>query len=92
MNEIIKRFTSESPTFFKRIQAIGITLGSIGAALLVLPASVIVLPSTIVTMAGYFVAAGSVAAAVAKATVADPAVLQDTKPTLQVQSTVTPEK
>lgn len=79
MNEIIKRFTSESPTFFKRIQAIGITLGVAGAAILAIPTGTIALPAALVTAAGYFVAVGAVAAAVAKATVKDTSVLE--KPT-----------
>ncbi len=76
MNEIFKRLTNESPTFFKRIQALGITLGAIGAAILTIPVSVVALPAIINTLAGYFVAAGLVAAAVAKTTVANPDVLK----------------
>ncbi len=76
MSEIIKRLTSESPTFFKRIQAIGITLGSVGTALLLIPASVVVLPAVVITVAGYFVVAGVVATTVAKTAVADPSVLE----------------
>jgi len=93
MKELLTRLTSTSPAFFKRIQALGITLGAVGLALLAIPASVIVLPAGIITVAGYFVAAGSVAAAVSKLTVADSNVLKEqdlnrpiTGP--QVQSTV----
>lgn len=75
MNEIMTRFTSESPLFFKRIQAIGITLGTIGGAILLIPSSVITFPAIVTTIAGYFVAIGSVAAAVAKTTVVDNSVL-----------------
>ncbi len=80
MNTLIKRLTSESPTFFKRIQAIGITIGSIGLAIVALPASIIVLPAAVTTIAGYFIAIGAVAAAVAKTTVADPSVLVKSEP------------
>lgn len=76
LNEIKKRLTSESPSFFKKIQKIGITLGAAGLAIMAIPASVVVLPAALVTMAGYFVAIGSVAAAIAKTTVADPSVLE----------------
>lgn len=75
-NELLTRITNESPSFFKKIQTLGITLGAVGVALLAIPASVIVLPATVTTMAGYFIAAGTVAAAVAKTTVADAAVLE----------------
>lgn len=80
MNEIMKRMSAESPSFFKKIQAIGISLGAAGAAILVIPASVIVFPTAIITAAGYFVAVGAVAAAVAKSTVKDPAVLNPETP------------
>lgn len=75
MNEIIKRLTNESPKFFKRIQAIGIVLGSIGATILLIPSDIVVLPEIVNKMAGYFVAIGAVAAAVAKSTVKDSSVL-----------------
>lgn len=93
MNEIIKRVTNESPSFFKKIQAIALTLAAAGGAILLIPASVVVFPPAILTMAGYFVTAGAVAAAVAKTPVVDPKVLEETttKPTPQVQSTVKPE-
>lgn len=74
-NELITRVTSESPKFFKNIQKIGLTLGAVGGALLLIPASVVVLPAAVITMAGYFVAIGTVAAAVAKTTVEDKSVL-----------------
>ena len=80
MKELITRLTSESPTFFKRIMALGITLGAIGVTLLAIPASVVVLPAAVTTLAGYFIVAGSVAAAVGKTTVADSSVLP-AKPT-----------
>lgn len=76
MKEILKRLTSESPKFFKRIQALGITFGAIGGAIMAIPASVVALPAIVVTMGGYFVAVGIVAAAVAKTTVSDPSVLK----------------
>lgn len=78
-NELFTRLANESPSFFKKIQAIGLTLGAIGGAILAVPASVVVLPATVITIGGYFVAVGVVAAAVAKTTVADSSVLQDKK-------------
>lgn len=75
MKELITRLTSPSPTFFKRIQAIGITVGVIGGTLMALPTTIIILPAALSTAAGYMVAIGTVAAAVAKTPVADPTVL-----------------
>jgi len=80
MKQLLTRLTNESPNFFKKIQAIGITLGAVGVAILAIPASVIVLPATLTTVAGYFIAIGSVAAAVAKTTVANPEVLKSENP------------
>ena len=79
MKTILKRITSDSPSFFKKIQTIGITLGAVGLAIVSVPASVIALPAIVTTMAGYFIAIGTVAAAVAKTTVADPSVLEEKK-------------
>ncbi len=92
MNEILKRITSESPTFFKKIQAIGITIGVIGVAILATPVTlatfgiVYVLPATISTIASHMAAAGTVAAAVAKTTVADPSVLEKKDEPVKQQS------
>ena len=35
MNELLKRLTSESPTFFKKVQALAITIGAIGGGILI---------------------------------------------------------
>lgn len=86
MKEIITRLTNESPTFFKRIQAIAITIGAAGGAILGLPIAlsplgvVFVLPATLSTAAGYMVACGIVAAAIAKTPVADSSVLKKEEP------------
>lgn len=78
MNTIFKRITSESPSFFKKIQALGITLGAIGGIIMGIPevAPTVVMPALIYKLAGYFVVAGLIAAGVAKTTVSDPAVLE----------------
>jgi len=59
--EILHRLTSPTPTFFKKIRTIGLTLGAIGAALLSAPIS---LPATVITIAGYLATAGIVASAI----------------------------
>ncbi len=77
MNQLLTRISSESPDFFKKIIGIGITLGAVGAALVSLPTIVpaLILPPIVSTLGGYFIAAGTVAAAVAKTTVKDQTVL-----------------
>ncbi len=75
MKEILTRITSESPTFFKRIQAIGLSIGSIGTTILLIPASLVALPAVVLTIAGYMVAVGLVAAGGAALPVKDPSVL-----------------
>lgn len=78
MKEIIKRFSAESPSFFKKIQALGLTLGGVGGVIMSLPelAPTVQLPEIIVKLAGYFVVAGLVSAAIAKTTVKDTSVLE----------------
>nr|MBC7614257.1 hypothetical protein [Pseudopedobacter sp.] len=63
-----ERISSPTPSFFKRIRNIGLTVGAIGAALLAAP---IALPAVISTLAGYLATAGLVATAVSTATVAE---------------------
>ena len=86
MNELLKRLTSESPTFFKKVQALAITIGAIGGGILAAPVTlsgmgiVIVLPAILSTIATHMVAVGVVAAFVAKTTVADSNVIKPTDP------------
>jgi hypothetical protein len=77
MNEIVKRLSSESPTFFKRITKIGLTIGAIGTAIVTMPTAIIVLPAELTTIGGYMIAIGTVAAAIAKTTVSNPSVLTE---------------
>jgi len=69
MKEIISRFVADTPTFFKRVVAFGLTLGCIGAALME-PHVVAMVPG-LQPFAGYLVTIGVVTAAVAKLTVKD---------------------
>jgi len=71
MKEIISRFLASTPTFFKRIIALGITIGGVGAALLV-PDVANQLPPVFGEIAGYMVTAGVVAGVLAKLTVSNP--------------------
>ena len=66
-DNIIKRLQEPTPKFFKRVMWIGIVIGSAGGALLALPDS-INLPENLNTIAGYMVAVGAGASAVAKTT------------------------
>jgi hypothetical protein len=65
------RLTSETPNFFKKVRTIGIILAAAGAAIIGLPATLpaIVLPAVLVNVAGYLVAAGTVATAVSQTVV-----------------------
>lgn len=60
---MVERWNANTPKFFKKVIAAGITIGAIGGAIL---ASPVVLPAAVVTAAGYAVTVGSVAAIVAK--------------------------
>src|SRR5690606_23384674 len=67
-DELISRVNAPTPTFFKTVRRVALTLGAIGTALLTAP---VALPAAVTTVAGYLVAAGLVATAVSSAAVAD---------------------
>lgn len=64
--EVVKRWKSETPSFWKKIQRIGLVAGALGAVII---ASPIALPVTIVSVGGYLTLAGSVAATLSQLTV-----------------------
>jgi hypothetical protein len=64
-NEIIERFKSESPKFFKRLTNIMIGIGAIGTLIITAPIS---LPATLVTIGGYATVIGATGATVSKLT------------------------
>ena len=60
MKELKKRFTSETPTFFKKIRNICIGIGVIGGAITTAVATGgIALPATVSTIVGYMTAIGA---------------------------------
>ena len=63
---LTQRLRAPSPTFFKKIQRIGLIMGSIGGAILAAPFT---LPAAVLTAAGYLATAGLVASAVSATTV-----------------------
>lgn len=71
MKNLIQRLISDTPTFFKRLRNLGITVGAIGGALLAIPASMIVLPAALLTLAAHAVTVGVVTAAVSQAVTND---------------------
>lgn len=71
-NEVIKRWKSETPSFWKKVQRIGLIAGGLGAVII---ASPIALPAAIVSIGGYLTLAGSVAATLSQLTVEDKEVL-----------------
>lgn len=64
--EIIKRITSKTPKFFKKIRLVGLILASASAAVLATP---VALPAGLVTVAGYVALAGGVMTAVSQTAV-----------------------
>lgn len=60
------RLQAPTPKFFKKVRAIGITLGAIGTALV---SSGVELPASITNIGGYLITAGAVIAAVTATTV-----------------------
>ncbi len=58
MNELIERFKSESPVFFKKLKKYALSIGGSSAAVLIVNASMgLNLSQTLVTVLGYVVAA-----------------------------------
>ena len=64
MNELIKRFESETPAFFKSVRKFGIYLMGVSATILATPDS-IHLPQLMVEIAGYAATAGFIMSSVA---------------------------
>lgn len=71
-NEVVKRWKSETPSFWKKVQKIGLIAGGIGAVII---ASPIALPAIVASVGGYLALAGSVAATLSQLTVEDKEVL-----------------
>lgn len=67
-NELSNRLTTETPKFFKKLQALGLYLSTAATAVLIIPA----IPDKIKEIAGYVLTAGLVLAAVSKIPVKDP--------------------
>ena len=71
---LMKRWKAKTPSFWKKVQKIGLAVGAIGGAILTAPIS---LPAAVITTAGYLVTAGAVTAAVSQLTVENPKDLED---------------
>lgn len=69
MKELLSRWGAKSPSLFRKLIKLGITLGAVGATLME-PHIAAFVPALSI-YAGYMVTAGAVAAVVAKLTVAD---------------------
>lgn len=65
MKELIDRWDAKTPSFWKKVQRIGIVAGAVGTILITAPVS---LPVTLVTAGGYLVTAGGITAALAQLT------------------------
>lgn len=71
-NEVVKRWKSETPSFWKKIQRIGLIAGGIGTVII---ASPIALPAVLASVGGYLALAGSVTATLSQLTVENKEVL-----------------
>jgi len=65
MKELKERWNSKTPTFWKKVQKIGVACGIVGAAIVSAP---IALPAAIVSVSGYLIVAGSMTAALSQLT------------------------
>jgi ABC-type xylose transport system permease subunit len=64
--ELKTRWSGKTPTFWKKVQRIGVIAGAIGGVIVATP---IALPAALVTLSGYLLLAGSVTATLAQLTV-----------------------
>jgi uncharacterized membrane protein HdeD (DUF308 family) len=64
--EIVKRITSKTPEFFKKVRNLGLILAAVSGTILAAP---VALPSALVAAAGYFALAGGVMSAVSQTAV-----------------------
>jgi hypothetical protein len=62
---IIQRAQAPTPSFFKKLRNIGLTLAAISTAIVTAP---IALPAAVISLAGYAAVAGSVLSAVSQIT------------------------
>lgn len=60
---LLQRVTAPTPSFFKKVQKVGVLLGLVGAALLAAP---VTLPAVVVSVGGYLVLAGGIITSVAQ--------------------------
>ncbi len=64
MKELIDRLKAPTPSFFKKVRNVGLTLAAVGGAILSAPVAV---PAAMMTAAGYMVATGAALSAASQA-------------------------
>ena len=74
MKTLKDRWSANTPTFWKKVQRIGIVAGALGAAIIAAP---VALPAAVITASGYLVAVGGVTAALSQLTVEDKKEIED---------------
>jgi hypothetical protein len=74
MKTLKDRWSAKTPSFWKKVQRVGIVAGALGAAIIAAP---IALPAALITASGYLVAVGGVTAALSQLTVEDKKELED---------------
>lgn len=65
MENLRERWSAKTPSFWKKVQRVGIIAGAIGAAIIAVP---VALPAVLVTSAGYLIAIGGVTATLSQLT------------------------
>lgn len=66
MKHLIERWNTKTPSFWKKVQKIGIIAGTIGG---IIVASPVALPAILVSASGYLILAGTVTATLSQLTV-----------------------
>jgi hypothetical protein len=63
--ELVKRWKAKTPKFWRKVQRIALTVGTVSGVLLAAP---VALPATLLTLAGYGLTVGSVGAVLSQLT------------------------
>lgn len=68
MKELIERFGSETPDFWKKVRTIGVSIVAVAGVIVALPAAGLAVPAALLTASQYAIAIGATLGISAQAT------------------------
>ncbi|TVP50557.1 MAG: hypothetical protein EA341_07275 [Mongoliibacter sp.] len=69
MNNLVDRWNSPTPPFFKKLRIVGLIVAGVGAALITAPGT---MPEILIQLAGYLITAGAVITSISQITLQEP--------------------